>query len=162
MKPPAATAQTLDAGKQRLRTWLKMLKATRLVEAHIREKLRSEFGSTLPRFDVMAALHRFEGGLKMSELSSALRVSNGNVTGIIERLVADGAVLRVPVAGDKRATLVLLTKKGRDQFTAMADAHRRWISDIFRHVSGEAGDHIAAAMDLVGIAPDRAKEEHRA
>ena len=151
-----------DVEKQRLRAWLKMLKATRSVEAQVREKLRIGFGTTLPRFDVMAALHRFEGGLKMSELSSALRVSNGNVTGIIERLVADGAVLRVPVAGDKRATLVLLTKNGRDQFTAMADAHRRWISDIFRHVSADAGDHIAAAMDLVGIAPDRAKEDHRA
>ncbi len=151
-----------DVEKQRLRAWLKMLKATRSVEAQVREKLRTGFGTTLPRFDVMAALHRFETGLKMSELSNALRVSNGNVTGIIERLVADGAVLRVPVAGDKRATLVLLTKKGRDQFIAMADAHRRWISDIFRHVSPEAGDHIAAAMDLVGTARDQAKEEHRA
>ena len=156
MKPPAATAQTLDAGKQRLRTWLKMLKATRLVEAHIREKLRSEFGSTLPRFDVMAALDRHADGLTMSALSAALRVSNGNVTGIVARLVNDGVALRVAVAGDKRATLVVLTKRGRLLFAQMAAAHQLWIDGLFEAVTPLANGQVQGAMDLVG-AP-RARE----
>jgi DNA-binding MarR family transcriptional regulator len=54
----------------------------------------------------MAALYRAEAGLKMSELSSVLRVSNGNVTGIVDRLVEDGAIIRVPVDNDRRATTV--------------------------------------------------------
>jgi DNA-binding MarR family transcriptional regulator len=147
--------QAIDTGtspalvKQNLRVWLKMLKATKHIEATVREKLRVEFDTTLPRFDVMAALYRFEEGLKMSELSSALRVSNGNVTGIIERLVSDGAVLRVPVAGDKRAMLVRLTQKGRDEFSRMAAAHELWINDIFNSLPPDATARLISILDTI-------------
>ena len=100
------TAAPADDSKTRLRLWLRILSVSRLIEAELRERLRSEFDTTLPRFDVLAALQRARKGLKMSELSSVLRVSNGNVTGIVDRLVADGLVVRVPVAGDRRAMTV--------------------------------------------------------
>ncbi len=54
--------------KERLRLWLKLLKASKWVEAELRERLRIEFDTTLPRFDVMAALQRHGDGLTMSEL----------------------------------------------------------------------------------------------
>ncbi len=145
----AATNTSPALIKQSLRLWLKMLKTTKHVEATIREKLRIEFDTTLPRFDVMAALYRFEEGLKMSELSSALRVSNGNVTGIIERLVADGAVLRVPVAGDKRAMLVRLTHKGREEFSRMAAAHELWINAIFGCLTPDATARLISILDTI-------------
>ncbi|MGH6762007.1 MAG: MarR family winged helix-turn-helix transcriptional regulator [Phyllobacterium sp.] len=138
-----------DVTKQSLRVWLKMLKASRHIEALVREKLREEFDTTLPRFDVMAALYRYESGLKMSELSAALRVSNGNVTGIIERLVADGAVLRVPVAGDRRAMQVCLTLKGREEFSVMAAAHERWINEIMGVLSTDQSMQLLAIMDAI-------------
>ena len=52
----------------------------------------------------------------MSELSGVLKVSNGNVTGIVDRLVDDGHVVRVPVEGDRRAMIVRLTRKGTRAF----------------------------------------------
>ncbi|HEV2900984.1 MAG TPA: MarR family transcriptional regulator [Pseudaminobacter sp.] len=140
--------------KQRLRVWLRMLKATKLVEATVRENLRVEFDTTLPRFDVLAALYRFEDGLKMSELSTALRVSNGNVTGIVERLVADGLVLRIPVAGDKRATLVRLTKKGRETFARMAEAHAGWVNGILGDLSDEDCEQAIGILETVGRSPN--------
>jgi DNA-binding MarR family transcriptional regulator len=124
------------ASKARLRLWLKLLKATKHVEGELRENLRTAFDTTLPRFDVMAALYRAEAGLKMSELSSVLRVSNGNVTGIVDRLVDDGILVRVPVDHDRRATTVRLTKAGREQFAAMAARHEAWI------------DHMLGGIDL--------------
>jgi DNA-binding MarR family transcriptional regulator len=139
--------------KQRLRVWLRMLKATKLVEATVRENLRVEFDTTLPRFDVLAALYRFEDGLKMSELSAALRVSNGNVTGIVERLVADGLVLRIPVAGDKRATLVRLSIKGRETFARMAEAHAGWVNGILRDLSDEDCEQAIGILETVGRSP---------
>ena len=153
-------SNTPPVAEQSLRVWLKMLKTTRLIEARLRKKLRVEFGATLPRFDVMAALYRFEGGLNMSQLSSALRVSNGNVTGIVERLVNDGVVRRVAVAGDKRATLAVLTASGRAQFAVMAAAHRDWIAAMLQRVSAEAGSQIAAVMDLIAAPPMAAREGH--
>ena len=44
--------------KDHLRLWLRMLKTTRGVENELRERLRVNFRTTLPRFDVMAALYR--------------------------------------------------------------------------------------------------------
>src|SRR5262245_47708943 len=115
----AATA----VSKARLRVWLRILKVSRIIERELRERLRVEFDTTLPRFDVMAALYRAEKGRNMSELSGVLRVSNGNVTGIVDRLVADGLIVRVPVEGDRRAMIVRLTKKGRTDFAELAEAH---------------------------------------
>ena len=83
------------ASKERLRLWLRILSAQRVIENEVRERLRVEHDTTLPRFDVMAALYRNEEGLKMSELSGELRVSNGNVTGIVDRL-HDPASARQP------------------------------------------------------------------
>lgn len=115
--------------KERLRLWLRMLKTTRSIEAQLRENFREEFQTTLPRFDVMAALSRFDEGLKMSEISGALKVSNGNVTGIVDRLADDGFLVRVAVPGDRRAQRVRLTKRGAEEFARQAAAHETWISE---------------------------------
>ena len=153
MSAPLSAPGISRDSKERLRLWIRLLRASRTIEAELRERLKKEYDTTLPRFDVMAALFRFESGLKMSELSSELRVANGNVTGIIERLVADGAVVRAPVAGDKRATLVRLTKKGRQEFALMAAAHRGWISDIFQGLTLDACRRIGIAMDVIAGSP---------
>lgn len=142
--------QPPNASKQRLRLWLRLLKANRLIEGQLREHLRLEFRSTLPRFDVMAALLRHSEGLMMSKLSGVLRVSNGNVTGIIDRLVEDGMVVRMAVPGDRRASIVRLTARGRAEFERQAAAHEAWIDDMLRDFDArECGDMIARMDDLI-------------
>jgi DNA-binding MarR family transcriptional regulator len=138
-----------ETSKDRLRLWLRVLKATRAVESEIRENLRRDFSTTLPRFDVMAALVQHEDGLKMSQLSGVLKVSNGNVTGIIERLVEDGHVQREPVPGDRRASLVRMTEQGRAEFARQAEAHEAWIDKMFADVPPEAAQTMAEALDAV-------------
>lgn len=136
--------------KSRLRLWLRLLRVTRSIESELREKLRVDHGTTLPRFDVMAALSRHREGLKMSELSGVLRVSNGNVTGIIERLVDEGHVLRVPVAGDRRASAVRLTEQGVQEFHAQAAAHEAWIDAALSGIDAadaqDMADRLSALM----------------
>ncbi len=138
-----------SASKERLRLWLRLLKTTRGIESQLRENLRSEFASTLPRFDVLAALLRYDTGLKMSELSGVLRVSNGNVTGIVDRLVQDGLVIRVPVQGDRRAWLVQLTDKGRAEFATQAAAHEAWIDTMLGAISAQDAAQIGARLDAL-------------
>jgi len=133
VKPQPSEQDSLS--KERLRLWLKLLKTTRRIEAEIRESLRTEFNSTLPRFDVMAALSRNPTGLKMSELSGVLKVSNGNVTGIVDRLATDGFIIREPVPGDRRAARVRLTRRGEEEFALQAAAHEIWIDELLAPVS---------------------------
>ena len=133
--PEPAKNMLRSASKERLRLWLRLLKSTRGIEAVLRENLRQEFDGTLPRFDVMAALSRYDDGLKMSALSGVLRVSNGNVTGIVDRLAEDGFLVRVPVPGDRRASLVRLTKRGHEEFAKQAQAHEAWIDEMLADFS---------------------------
>ncbi len=117
--------------KQRLRTWIRMLRTTRTIEARLREFLRANHDTTLPRFDVLAALYRAEEGLRMSALSKRLLVSNGNVTGIVDRLVSDDLVKRIDVENDRRSTLVRLSPRGRASFARMAGEHAALVSELF-------------------------------
>ena len=129
MSPLLSKSPLEDVSKERLRLWLRLLKTTRSIETTLRENFRDEFGTTLPRFDVMAALSRYKDGLKMSEISGVLRVSNGNVTGIVDRLSEDGFLVRVSVPGDRRASRVRLTRKGMEEFGRQAKAHEGWIAE---------------------------------
>ena len=54
----------------------------------------------------MAALYRAPEGMLMSGLSRFLLVSNGNVTGIVDRLVSEGLVTRARRNGDRRTSMV--------------------------------------------------------
>jgi DNA-binding MarR family transcriptional regulator len=144
----------MSAPKDRLRLWLRLLKVTRHIEAELRERLRAEFATTLPRFDVLAALSRHPEGLKMSRLSAVLRVSNGNVTGIVDRLAEEGRVERVPVEGDRRAMIVRLTSAGRADFARQASAHEAWVDDLLRGVS--AADARALALQLSALTEETA------
>jgi DNA-binding MarR family transcriptional regulator len=129
--------------KQRLRMWIRLLRAARGIEVELRERLRKEFAITLPQFDVMAALARNEAGMNMTELSRMLMVSNGNVTGIIDRLAADKLVLRQAPATDRRSYIVRLTPKGAAQFALVAKAHEGWIDELL------SGFDAAQAEDLI-------------
>ena len=112
-----------------LRLWLRLLTCTKLIENRVRSQLRDSFETTLPRFDLLAQLYRHPEGLKMTELSQLLMVTNGNVTGVTDQLEKDGLVERVALAGDRRAYIVRLTAIGRDTFETMASLHEAWIID---------------------------------
>jgi DNA-binding MarR family transcriptional regulator len=121
--------------KQSLRLWLKLLGCTLIVEKRLRARLDADFNTTLPRFDVLAALERHDQGLKMSALSEFLMVSNGNVTGVVSRLIEDGLVTRTVDREDRRSATVRLTRKGRDSFLKMAAANERWMDQMFSDLS---------------------------
>lgn len=138
-----------NEAKMRVRAWLKILKTSNFIEKNVRERLRSNHQTTLPRFDVMAALYRSNNGLKMSELSGVLKVSNGNITGIIDRLVQDGHVKRTTIQGDRRAYLASLTKKGSTQFQAYALEHETWINEILSDISIEDANIITKLLTFI-------------
>jgi DNA-binding MarR family transcriptional regulator len=115
---------------QALRLWLRLLTCTVRIENKIRRRLRRDFNTTLPRFDLMAQLERSAGGLRMSELSKRLMVSGGNVTGITDQLEREGLVARTACPGDRRAFTVKLTETGLKRFREMAARHELWIVEL--------------------------------
>lgn len=156
MTDAAVTAKD-TLSKQQLRVWLNLLKINRGVEAELRNRLRTEFGTTLPRFDVMSALYRNSAGMIMSELSSMLMVSNGNVTGIVDRLAEDGMILREPVPGDRRAARVRLTPKGFEEFERQAQVHEQWVAEL---IGGLDSADCAQLLGLLGRIRQNKTENH--
>ena len=131
---PRAFAEKLGGAphsKTSLRLWLRLLSCSMIIERRIRTQLEEEFQTTLPRFDVLAALEREPDGLTMSQLSTALLVSNGNVTGIVNRLIEELLVVRTLESDDRRIATVRLTRKGREAFQRMARGHEKWVDKMF-------------------------------
>lgn len=117
--------------KRRLGAWVRLLAVTRAAENHLREFLRVNHATTLPRFDVMAALYRHRDGLTMGELSRALLVSNGNATAVVDRLEQDKLVRRTPSRTDRRAVGVALTAAGVARFERLAADHEAEVDRLF-------------------------------
>ena len=113
-----------------LRIWLRLLTCTQLIERQVRTRLRDRFGTTLPRFDLMAQLERHPGGLKMNALSRLLMVTGGNVTAIVDQLEKEGLVERLDEPDDRRAFRIRLTRAGQRAFAEMARAHEGWIAEL--------------------------------
>ena len=130
-----------------LRLWLRLLTCTQLVEKQVRNGLREQFATTLPRFDLMSQLERVPDGMKMNELSRRMMVTGGNVTGVTDQLVREGLVERMGVEGDRRAWRVRLTARGRKQFNDMAQQHEAWIVEAF---AGLNTKEIAQLHKLLG------------
>ena len=147
---PAAAAAHKDNGtierKARLRLWIRLLRASRFIEGVTRERFKVQFNMTLPRFDVMAALYREPDGMLMSEIARFLIVSNGNVTGIVDRLVVEGFVARSQRNGDRRTSFITLTRRGRAAFAAMATAHEHWIDELLSGVSARDAEQLSAKL----------------
>ena len=132
---PDQESRASDAHHQSLRLWLRLLTCTQLIEGEVRTRLRRDFATTLPRFDLMAQLERHPAGLRMGELSRRMMVTSGNVTGITDQLVDEGLVRRVESPDDRRAYLVRLTPAGKRAFDRMAAAHEEWVIDLLAGLS---------------------------
>lgn len=130
-----------------LRTWLRFMSCGRLIENEIRSRLRREFNTTLPRYDLMAHLDKYPQGIKMTDLSRHLMVTNGNVTGVTDQLVKDGLVQRVKSSEDRRSSLLKLTAKGKVQLTAISAAHNEWICSVFGELSDESIENMLLSLD---------------
>ncbi len=131
------------AAKRRLKAWVRLLAVTRATESELREFLRVKHGTTLPRFDVMAALYRRRDGVTMSELSRMLLVSNGNATAVVDRLEADGLVRRSPSDTDRRTVFAALTPEGLAQFEVYAAEHEAEVNRIFVGLSEAELDQLS-------------------
>tara|TARA_B100000029_G_scaffold181579_1_gene179245 strand:- start:209 stop:745 length:537 start_codon:yes stop_codon:yes gene_type:complete len=72
------------------------------------------FGLVFSRFEALALLSFTRtGALPLSRIGQRLQVHPTSVTNTIDRLEADGLVVRAPHPTDRRATLATLTDRGR-------------------------------------------------
>lgn len=141
------SADSAPGAKRSLRLWLRMLACASTIEGLLAARLRDEFGSTLPRFDVLSALERAEPeGLSLGEVSRRLMVTQGNVTGLASRLKSDG-LIEPCASADRRVQRVRLTDEGRARFARMAAAHERWVDALLADLTAGEADQLIHLLD---------------
>jgi len=150
-----------DHHHQSLKLWLRLLACTNLIEAEVRGRLRTEFDTTLPRFDLMAQLERAADGLKMSALSQRLMVTGGNVTGITDQLESEGLVVRESDPADRRAYTVKLTSAGRRTFARMAAAHEQWVIELFGGLYAGEKEQVYRLLAKLKVSLERDQEKRK-
>jgi DNA-binding MarR family transcriptional regulator len=143
-----------DDHKTELRLWLRLLTCTTLIENEVRRRLRDNFDITLPRFDLLAQLDRAPNGMTLGELSQRMMVTNGNITGLVDRLAREGLIRRRPSQKDRRVQIVSLTAEGRRFFRAMAKVNADWVGEIF---AGLSPRDIEVLMPLLAKTKDSAR-----
>ena len=146
--------------KDELRLWLRLFTCKEVVESEVRRRLREQFNLTLPRFDLMAQLDRTPKGMTLGELSQRMMVSNGNVTGLVDRLVEQGLIDRQPSRTDRRAQIVRLTAEGRRFFRAMARENGDWIGDMFAELSQNELELSCTSWRRPRLRPAKPLHEH--
>ena len=110
--------------------WIRLAKCYGLVLREVRRvELRGPL--TLPQFDAMAQLLRHTEGMSAGELSRALLVTAGNVTGIVARLRAAGWVTRRAHPEDGRAAILQLTPAGRRLAQSQVARHEHILARVF-------------------------------
>jgi DNA-binding MarR family transcriptional regulator len=125
--------------KESLRTWLRLLSCESMIEQRLRSMFRQHF-------DVLSELEHASAPLTMSELSHELMVSNGNITGVIDRLVTMGLVQRERPEHDRRIQYIQLTEKGSAEFRRMAELHESWISVLLADLSQKEMQQLQALL----------------
>jgi len=128
------------------RFWLQVLKVHRLIFDDLNSALLSGAGLSIAKFDVLAQLYRFRDGLSMSELSTNLKVTNGNVSGLIARLQKDGYVTKTVAPGDRRSFRAAITQEGLEVFQKALLLHRGETARKLRNVPLQEIEMIANSL----------------
>jgi DNA-binding MarR family transcriptional regulator len=138
-----------------LQLWLRLTSCTTIVEKRLRARFEQEFSTTLPRFEVLAAISRYRTGPTMSQISRSMMVTNGNITTVVNRLIADGLVVRAIDGRDRRVATVRLTRRGRASLARMEQAQERWVDTMFADLPEGSLDELMAALANLRRSIDR-------
>jgi DNA-binding MarR family transcriptional regulator len=135
----------------RLRAWIAFLQAHAAVTRRLEAELHAERGLSLADYDALVQLaiaddHR----LRMSELADRVVLSRSGVSRLVDRLVAQGLVVRRACPTDARGSWAVLTPDGLECLRDAAPVHLRGVDAHFLAPLGDA-DREALVRGLEAI-----------
>jgi DNA-binding MarR family transcriptional regulator len=138
---------------ERSELWHRVLGVDKLIFSLLRAGVRSEFlqvDLTMPQLKVMLLLISNEGEpLRMGQLAARMGVTLPTMTGIIDRLVEQGAVRRLEDPRDRRHVVVDLTELGRERVGRLITADRRRMEAVIGRLDIEDLRIVARAFDIL-------------
>jgi len=133
--------------------WVRLARAYGLTLREIRRRM-THLDLTLPQFDVVAQLARDSDGMTAGDLSRAMLVTAGNVTGIIARLSARGIVERTRDPNDARVVRLRLSPAGRRIALREIAKEEHQLGEIFARLNPATFQRVIDALDTLRHAVD--------
>lgn len=148
------------------RLWKAIIRLMIEVSSEMRP-LMAEYGLTGPQWANLRTLAQAgPEGLRLSEISKRLRVTEGNITGVIDRLEQSGLVVRVPHPEDRRVIIAQLTPAGKQLcervgpiFAARLDQLFSGLSESSRHALANTLENLARQVEAAGESSNRPESE---
>ena len=137
---------TVEFGQRETRFWLQILSLHGYIFSSLNSILNSQFDLSVAKFDVLAQLDRHKEGLALGQLSQNLKVSGGNVSGLVRRLLVDGLISKKMSSDDRRSFIVRLTPKGNALFQKASAVHKRHLVQCFQNASAVELEATSAAL----------------
>jgi DNA-binding MarR family transcriptional regulator len=143
-----------------LRVYFRLMRLETRMRTAVSEGLR-RIGLSAPQCDVLTTLTEKEG-VNQQELAGRLYVTKGNISGLIDRLVAAGLVERRAIAADKRQHAIFLTQAGRAAALEAIACQRRFVERTIGRLPPDQLSRLeqllVAARDLVRAPRERGRE----
>ncbi|HFI0701043.1 TPA: MarR family winged helix-turn-helix transcriptional regulator [Streptococcus suis] len=136
--------QSLNENKQALHSLVVFRRAANTISKSELETIK-KYGLTVCQFGVMEALYN-KGNLRIQDLIDKLLSTSGNMTVVIKNMIRDGYVYKTSDTSDRRASLIALTKKGRQTIEAILPEHYDHVGQIFSVLSPEEQDLLAKIL----------------
>ncbi|MBB4199556.1 MarR family transcriptional regulator [Rhodoblastus sphagnicola] len=149
--------QTDDA----LRVWFRLIRLHTRSRMAVASRLR-HFDLSVAQCDVLTTLTEREG-MSQQELAARLYVTKGNISGLVDRLVASGLVERRTLQSDRRSHAIHLTPAGRELARSGIEAQQAFVADTFGRIAPERLAQLDGLLvelrDLVRATGDVAEQD---
>jgi DNA-binding MarR family transcriptional regulator len=113
---------------------LTLIQAGRAAEERLEAAL-AQVGLSGAKFAALSALVNASGPLSLSDLATRLTCVRSNVTQLVDRLEADGLVIRLDDPKDRRTIKAALTHLGRARHTAGEECAQQVFTDLERQLT---------------------------
>jgi DNA-binding MarR family transcriptional regulator len=114
----------------------------------------ARFGISGSQWGVLRNLHRAEqqglSGLRLTDLGNRLLISPPSVTGVVDRLVRAGLVVRCGSPTDMRAKLVGLTRAGRHLVDRILQVHDNQMDTVLGPLTPDERDDLQRLLAKLG------------
>ncbi|SFE74246.1 DNA-binding transcriptional regulator, MarR family [Paenibacillus catalpae] len=98
-------------------------------------------GMNYTQFKLLLTLHT-SGSLKVSDIADILGLTSGAITGIADKLVAEGWISRERASNDRRVVYIALTAKGKEMMDDVFETQKETFSSFFNVLPEEDIQHL--------------------
>lgn len=142
--------------KVETRIWLHILALESTIFSRLNSALSAEFGLSVAKFEFLAQVERYPEGITLGKISKNLKMTSGNVSGLVQRLLADKLITRHMSQEDRRSFIVRFSPKGKQVFEKANALHKAKLAECFTKIPlGELED----ALTTLGALSSRVRPE---